>query len=210
MEIIIVICLLIVIALLLHDKIVIQKKCEQKSTKGNINSGLPDVMGHSKPPQRHALPNSASDRQAAGPLHEADNFEVEIKEEDFRRQIPQEELDEIFSAVPVDLEEEEEEWKRYEFADGDDGLAQGVTFEELTAVGMVLNKEVEDPSMQLKAAETVHKIQGTELFALLENSTENASRRIAELLDSRLALGAYSGSSDLRNDIDGFDIGEFV
>jgi hypothetical protein len=211
MEIIIVICLLVVIGLLLHDKITINSSSVKAESEDKADRSLPDIIGHPKPPQRQALPNSASDRQAAEPLHEAGNFEVQIKEEDFKRQIPQEELDEIFSAVPVDLEEEEEEWKRYEFADGNGGLAQGVTFEELTAVGMVLNKEVEDPSMQLKAAETVQKIQGTELFALLENSTENASRRIAELLDSRLSLGADSGSSALRkNDLNDFDIGEFV
>lgn len=211
MEIVIVICLLVVIGLLLHDKITIGRSSVKAEREYKADRSLPDIIGHSKPQQRRALPNSASDRQVAEPLQEANTFEEEINEKDFKRQIPQEELDEIFTAVPVDLEEEEEEWKRYEFADGDDGLAQGVTFEELTAVGMVLNKEVEDPSMQLKATETVHKIQGTELFALLENSTENASRRIAELLDSRLTLGADSGSSALwKNDLDGFDIGEFV
>jgi hypothetical protein len=210
MEIVIVICLLVVIGLLLHDKITIKSSSVKVKSEDKADRSLPDIIGRSKPQQRQALPNSASDRQPHEPEKEVNNFDAEIKEEDFKRQIPQEELDEIFSAVPVDLEEEEEEWKRYELADGDDGLAQGVTFEELTAVGMVLNKEVEDSSMQLKAAETVHKIQGTELFALLENSTENASRRIAELLDSRLSLGTDSGSSALRNDLDGFDIGEFV
>lgn len=75
---------------------------------------------------------------------------------------------------------------------------------------MVLNKEVEDPSMKAKAAETVHKIQGTELFALLENSTVDASKRIAELLDNKLSRVADNSSSTKRNDFDGFDIGEFV
>jgi hypothetical protein len=49
MEIVIVICLLIVIALLLQDKIVIKKRSEQKPTKGKINPNLPDIMGQPKP-----------------------------------------------------------------------------------------------------------------------------------------------------------------
>jgi len=44
------------------------------------------------------------------------------------------------------LEEEEEEWNRYGISGGDDGLAQGVTFEELSAVGMPLQKDKLQPS----------------------------------------------------------------
>jgi len=204
-----VICLLIVIALLLHDRIVIQKKCEQKSTKENINSGLPDVMGHSKAQIRQSMPSISSKSQEPAHIPEVNNFDIEINGNRLKKQVAEEELDEIFGQVSIDLEEEEEEW-RSEISNGDDGLAQGVTFEELTAVGMVLNKEVEDPSMKAKAAETVHKIQGTELFALLENSTVDASKRIAELLDNKLSRVADNSSSTKRNDFDGFDIGEFV
>jgi hypothetical protein len=39
------------------------------------------------------------------------------------------------------LEEEEEEWNRYGISGGDDGFAQGVTFEELSSVGVLLQKE---------------------------------------------------------------------
>ncbi|MDG2431454.1 MAG: conjugal transfer protein TraD, partial [Flavobacterium sp.] len=53
--------------------------------------------------------------------------------------------------------------------------------------------------------------EGTELFSLLENSMEGASRKIAELLDSSLSSETEAGSSTLRkNDFDGFDIGKFV
>ena len=45
MEIVIVICLLIVIALLLQDKIVIHKRSEQKPTQEKVNPNLPDIMG---------------------------------------------------------------------------------------------------------------------------------------------------------------------
>jgi hypothetical protein len=57
----------------------------------------------------------------------------------------------------------------------------------------------------------VQKLQGTELFSLLENSIEGASRKIAELLDSTLLSETEDSSSTLRkNDLSDFDIGEFV
>lgn len=211
MEIVIVICLLVVIGLLIHDKITICGKPKKTAKEVNPDRRLPDIIGHSKRQPGQLAPKIATESQSPEPVQEVNNFDLEIKEKDFKRQIPQEDLDDIFSPVVVDLEEEEEEWNTYEFNDdGNAGFAQGVTFEELAAVGRVLRQETGEPSMQLKAAEIVHKIQGTELFALLENSTEDASRRIAGLLDSRLLLGIDSGSSAMRDDFDAFDIGEFV
>ncbi len=58
---------------------------------------------------------------------------------------------------------------------------------------------------------SVQKVQGTELFSLLKNSIEGASRKIAGLLDSTLSSETEAGSSFLRNnDLRDFDIGEFV
>ena len=139
-----------------------------------------------------------------------DNFDIEIDEVDVDIQIPQEELDEVFGNMP-DFEEEEEEWNRYGISGGDYGFAQGVTFEELSSVGMLLQKDKLEPSQKETAVAIVQKIQGTELFSLLENSIESASRKIAELLDSSLSSDSDVGSSTLRkNDLEDFDIGEFV
>ena len=125
-------------------------------------------------------------------------------------QIPQEELDEVFGNIP-DFEEEEEEWNRYGIFGGNVGFAQGVTFEELSSVGMLLQKDKLEPSQKETAVAIVQKIQGTELFSLLENSMESASRKIAELLDGSLSSETNSSSSNLRkNDWEDFDIGEFV
>ena len=58
---------------------------------------------------------------------------------------------------------------------------------------------------------SVQKVQGTELFSLLENSIEDASRKIAKLVDSTLSSETQAGSSFLRNnDLRDFDIGAFV
>lgn len=210
MEILIVICLLIVIALLVQDRIVIKKRTEQKATQEKVSLNLPDIMGQPKQLISLLQPNSANESHKEEQLEETDNFDIEIDEDEVDIQIPQEELDDVFRNMP-DLKEEEEEWNRYGIFGGDDGLAQGVTFEELSAVGMLLQKDKLQPSQKETAVAIVQKIQGTELFSLLENSMESASRKIAELLDGSLSAEADAGSSTLRkSDLNDFDIGEFV
>ena len=211
MEIVIVICLLIVIALLVHDKIVIKKNSERKPIQEKSNTKLPDIMGQPRPKRSLSVPNNATESQVEELEINPDNFDIEYDEnENVGIQIPQEELDEVFRNMP-DFEEEEEEWNRYELSDGDNGFAQGVTFEELNFVGILLQKEKLEQSQKETAIAIVQKIQGTELFSLLENSMEGASRKIAELLDSTLSSETEAGSSTLRkNDLGDFDIREFV
>ena len=211
MEIVIVICLLIVIALLVQDKIVIKKSSERKPIQEKSNPKLPDIMGQPRPKRSLSAPNNATESQVEELEINPDNFDIEYDEnENVGIQIPQEELDEVFSNMP-DFGEEEEEWNRYELSDGDNGFAQGVTFEELSSVGILLQKEKLEQPQKETAIAIVQKIQGTELFSLLENSMEGASRKIAELLDSSLSSETEAGSSTLRkNDFDSFDIGKFV
>ena len=211
MEIVIVICLLIVIVLLLQDKIVIHKRSKQEPPQKKVNPNLPDIMGQPKPVERLSVPNTANERQIEEPEINPANLDIEYDEnENVSAQIPQEELDEVFSNMP-DLEEEEEDWNRYGISGGDDGFAQGVTFEELSSVGMLLQKEELEPAQKETAVDIVQRLQGTELFSLLESSIDGASRRIAELLDSTLTSETDAGSSTLRkSDVSDFDIGEFV
>ena len=211
MEIVIVICLLIVIALLVQDKIVIKKSSERKPIQEKSNPKLPDIMGQPRPKRSLSVPNNATESQVEELEINPDNFDIEYDEnENVGIQIPQEELDEVFSNRP-NFEEEEEEWNRYGISSDDNGFAQGVTFEELSSVGMLLQKEKLEPSQKETAIAIVQKIQGTELFSLLENSMEGASQKIAELLDSTFSSETEAGSSTLRkNDLRDFDIGEFV
>ena len=211
MEIVIVICLLIVIVLLLQDKIITHKRSKQEPPQKKVNPNLPDIMGQPKPVERLSVPNTATERQIQENEINPANLDIEYDEnESVSVQIPQEELDEVFRNMP-DLEEEEEEWNRYGISGGDNGFAQGVTFEELSSVGMLLQKEELEPAQKETAIAIVQKIQGTELFNLLENSMEDASRKIAELLDSTLSSETEAGSSTLRkSDLSDFDIGEFV
>ena len=108
----------------------------------------------------------------------------------------------------LDFEEEEEEWKRYGISNNNDGFAQGVTFEELSQVKNFLEKNEQTLSKIETTATIVQKLNGTELFNLLENSIENASINIAKLLDS--SISSDSNSSILKKNLDDFDIGEFV
>ena len=211
MEIVIVICLLIVIALLVQDKIVIKKSSERKPIQEKNNPKLPDIMGQPRLKRSLSVPNNATESQVEELEINPDNFDIEYDEnENVGIQIPQEELDEVFSNMP-DFDDEEDEWNRYGISSSDNGFAQGVTFEELSSVGMLLQKEKLEPSQKETAIAIVQKIQGTELFSLLENSMEGASQKIAELLDSTFSSETEAGSSTLRkNDLRDFDIGEFV
>ncbi|WP_035649956.1 hypothetical protein [Flavobacterium sp. ASV13] len=210
MEIVIVICLLIVIALLVQDKVVIKKSSGQQTKQEKVNPNLPNIMGQPKPTTSLSAPNSANESQIEEIEINPDNLDIEYDEnENVGVQIPQEELDEVFSNVP-DFEQEEEEWNRYGISADDDSLAQGVTYDELSSVGALLQKENLVQAQKETAIAIVQKLQGTELFSLLENSIEGASRKIAMLLDSSLSETG-SGSSTLRkNDLGDFDIGEFV
>jgi len=210
MEILILLCLLIIIFLLLHDKINLPKKENHQARKKDQPEHFPDIMGKPKPYKRQSEPKKADEYAIDESPDKAANFEVEVNEKEVDVQIPQEELEEIFSEMP-DLEEEEEEWNRYGVSDGENGLAQGVTFEELGTVGMLLQKENLEPSQKETAVAIVQKIDGTELFNLLENAMEGASQKIAELLDSSLSSKMEPGSSYLRKkDVEDFDIGEFT
>ena len=211
METAIVICLLIVIALLLQEKIVIKKTLgQQQQNQEKVNPNLPDIMGQPKPVRRLSFPKGANERQMGKTAINPDNLDIEYDEnESVGIQIPQEELDEVFSNMP-DFEQEEEEWNRYGISGSDDSLAQGVTYDELSSVGALIQKENLENAQKETAIAIVQKLQGTELFSLLENSIEGASRKIAMLLDSSLT-DADSVSSTLRkSDLGDFDIGRFV
>lgn len=209
MKIVIVICLLIVIALLLQDKIVIKKRSEQKPMQKKINPNLPDIMGQPKPVRNLSVPNTANESRLAEQEINPDNLDIEY-DKNVSIQIPQEELDEVFSNIP-DLEEEEKEWNRFGISDGNDSFRQGVTYDELSSVGAILQKENLDQAQKATAVATVQKLKGTELFNLLEDSMEGSSRKIAELLESTLSAGTDRSSSAFRkSNLGDFDIGEFV
>lgn len=213
METVIVLCLLIIIVLLVQDKIVIRKRSEQRTKQGKVNPHLPDIMGQPKPVQRHVMPNTDGESPIAEPEVDPANLDIEYDENEIVGvQIPQEELDEVFdTAAMINAEEEEEQWRQDVLYDSEAGLATGVTYEELTTAGQLLQHEVLAPDQEQTVVDIVQRTQGTELFALLNSAVEGASEKIASMLDKSLSTPTASGSSTLRkNDLDDFDIGEFI
>lgn len=211
MESLILICLVIVIILLVENNITTGNWSKRKKEAREITTvELPDIMGKPSTIFGKVLPKATTEDATEHQQDEADIFDIEIDENEVGIQIPQEELDEIFRNGP-DLREEEEEWNEQEISGGSSGFATGVTFEELSTVGMLLQQDVLEPSQENTAVRIVQKIQGTELFNLLENSMEGAAKRMAELLDRSLSGQTDSGSSTMRKkDLDDFNIGDFV
>lgn len=211
METLILICLLTVIALLLPDKIVIRKNPGKMPQQEMNNMELPAIMGKPKTVKSQSEPKASYKNRKTETESDYTNLDIEYDEnESVDIRMLQEEPDETFSDVP-DFEEEEEEWRQYGTSGADIGFAQGVTFDELNNVGAVLRTDKSVPAQKETTIETVQRLQGTELFALLEDSIKGASGKIAILLDSALSSENQTGSSFLqKNDLDEFDIGEFV
>ncbi|MDR2230180.1 MAG: conjugal transfer protein TraD [Flavobacteriaceae bacterium] len=206
MEILILICLILVIILLAKDKIVIRKVVQKNANPSYVNPDLPDIMG--KPKERRMLSTKVNESQPEKLDHIPATFESESNENLLAES--QEVPDEVFGDIP-DLADEENEWNSYGMTSDDNGFAQGVTFEELSLASVLLQKDKMEPHQMEETVAIVQKIQGTELFSLLENSIENASQQIAKLLDNSLYPETDSGSSNVQNNsLDDFDIGEFV
>lgn len=206
MEILILLSLLIIIALLLQDKIVFQKKSDEKS-KPKLPEKSSSIMGESKRAAKQLLPEHSDENSMENQQTQTSNFNQEINDNRVDNQISQEELDDVPESTP-DFEEEEEEWSQYRIFDNDNGSATGVTFEELDSLETFLKEQKFDESQKETTSHIIQKIQGTELFNLLENSIEGASIKIAELLDRSLSSEKDSDSSMMR--IKDFNIGDFI
>ncbi|SHF80547.1 conjugal transfer protein TraD [Chryseobacterium sp. OV279] len=211
MEILIITCLLIIIILLLQDKITLNAWPDKTKISKRNTPKFPEIIGSPKTTGRHHEQETSSKCQIHEPKINSDNLDVEYDiHENLRIQSSHKEQDPILMTSP-DYDEEEEEWKKYRISGKDNGFAQGVTFEELSSVETMLQRNHLEPCQKETAATIVQKIHGTELFNLLENSMESASRQIAELLDGSLSSENNSNSSFLQNNNpDGFDIGDFT
>lgn len=192
MEILIVVCLMIIIVLMMKEKIVFQKRSEKELTSENTKPSS-SIMGLSQSVKSQTLPNNDGESRIEKKTHRPSNFDEEINDKTVDIPIPQEELDDVFRSTP-DFEAEEDEWSQYQIFDNDNGLATGVTFEELNTVETFLKDQKSELSQKETAAEIIQKIHGTELFNLLENSIEGASIKIAELLDKSLSSENNSDS----------------
>jgi len=205
MEQLIIIFLLIIIMLILLDRkfsVNIREK-----NRSDIIKNLPSIMGTTKQREGQTLPIGARERQDESALMAQNNFESETKEDEFESIGQFKNLNDIL--VKNDEVEENEDWID-ENSSTESGFATGVTFQELSTAGQLLQQDMLDPDLEQQAVEIIQKIQGTELFDLLENSLGDASKRIAILLTESIPNGDKIISSKRSNSSDSFDIGEFV
>lgn len=210
MEKIIIAVLLAVIAILLYLWAKAKNNQPPNQTQIYPLPGVPDIVGRPKVGGRPALPKQAiaTENDSSAPV--VHNFDTENKRET-TLPIPQEGPDE--EHIP-DWDDEEEEMKGYAsnaVYSIDEGLATGVTYDELAAMGKMLERNVLQPSERETTVSLASKIDGTELMHMLETAIGDASKKIAKLLDRADDYESDSGSSALRNDNEGnFNIGDYV
>lgn len=205
MEQVIIIGLLLILVLVLVDK----KISININGKDNVTKtkNLPSIMGDTKQIVRQASPINTNKRQNESILQAEDIFESETREAEFDTMGPTKSLHDMLIKNDA-WEQENEDWK-YEDSTVESGFATGVTFEELSTAGQLLQQEVLKPDLERQTVDIIQKIQGTELFDLLENSLGDASKRIASLLNESISNDDH-GSLKHGDGIHDFDIGEFV
>lgn len=206
MELLIIVFLLIIILLLLLDRkfsINFREK-DIDDRKGNLSS----ILGETKQVARQTLPTTVIKGQDESNVLTEDNFESETIDKEVERVVESKNLEDIL-VKNEDWEEQEEDWK-FQASIIESGFATGVTFQELSTAGQLLQQKILEPDLQQQAVDIIQRIQGTELFELLETSLGDASKRIAILLRESISNDDQTISSKRNNSVDGFDIGEFV
>ena len=211
METLILLCLLFIILLLLYDKIAVKPAVKKDKRQDSTFPGLPAIMGQAKPHQRLSVPLDDTDNQRNDTAGTGTMPGPEIDGNDPARNIPVPEVPEQTFSPDPDLAAEEEEWNGNGAPNGEDGFATGVSFEELSTLGSLLQQEMPEEARRKHAADIVHRIQGTELLHLLENSMDDAARKIAWLLDGAKDTEPDPDATASRNtNPDAFDIGEYL
>lgn len=210
MEKIIIALLLGVIVILLYLRVNVKNNHAPSKTEYDPLPGVHDIMGRAKPGGRPPQPKQAIEAENNSIAPVVHNFDTENKRET-KLPIPQGEPDE--GHIP-DWDDEEEEMKGYAVNNSysiDDGLATGVTYDELAAMGQLLQRKALKASEKKSTVSLASKIDGTELMLMLEIAVGDASKKIAMLLDRADDHESDSGSSNLRNYVtDEFDIGDFI
>jgi len=211
METLLLLCLLLIILLLLYDKLAVKQAIKKHSRQDNTSPDLTPIMGQAKPHQRLAvLPDATKSQQCetagSGTMPGPETAGNDLADVLASHREPEP----AFSSGP-DLAEEEDEWNRSGAPNGEDGFATGVSFEELSTLSRVLQQGMPEEAQRRYAAGIVHRIQGTELLHLLENSMEDTARKIARLLDSKKDGGPNTDATASRDTApDAFDIGEYL
>ncbi|MGV4528968.1 hypothetical protein [Ornithobacterium rhinotracheale] len=206
MEKIIIILLFIIIFFLLWERNFLKPKNKTSNPK-NGRSPKPKkeesytVVGKSKfvapkvdePAKETTEPSSSNE--------ESVKVQPEPKKTSIPAQIPDEDLEAIFSKELN--EDEEEELRAMRTPEEDDDFAIGLSFEELAQVEPLLTKKELDKEEERQATSIAKKLSDTELLSEIEKVLPQARQRISELLDKNFKSPPTKGKED-------FDIGDFL
>lgn len=204
MEVLILTFLLTIIILLVKDKVVINKVIRNPVIPQSKDPK--DIMGKSTYTGRLTAPTVSSQSQINERNDKENNFEMKTEGKGLERPVPEKNSEET-SEEAIDYEEEEEEFKNIGVPTEIRGYAKGVSFQELNDAGQVLRDDKPAPASIKKAVAVVRKIEGTDLFYLLENAMDGSSRKIADLLNKNLPNEVEPKTSENGDD---FDIGDFI
>ncbi|MFS4474328.1 hypothetical protein [Chryseobacterium sp. T20] len=93
----------------------------------------------------------------------------------------------------------------------DDRFGQAVSLNELTKVGDLLKQDNLDAAQEKETSDILHKMEGTEFLAMMQQSIDGASQKIARLLDKSLSeKHNVIPKENQNNALDNFDIGDFI
>lgn len=169
-----------------------------------------DIMGTSGQSERQSQPNNATERQKEN---------REEKPITFAREIPSEELDQIFGTKEndeidtqedpdpdedaVDWQEEENDLQLYRTT-ADNDFATGVSFDELQQVSRLIQKDELQPDEQKIVIGTTAKLAHTDLWEKVMEALPDANEKIAKMLDTS------STKVNTVEDWQSFDIRNFI
>lgn len=198
-QVVILICLILIIILLTVDKINIIRRAKPTDSE-NRSQITPDILGQVSTGFKV---EAFSDRVSSATIFEKMiNADTLSKEKDIGTDPPEN------TDLIIDLDEESEE--DFDHVPDDDRFSQGVSLEELSKVGQLLQNSNLDDLQEKETVEIIQKMQGTEMFDTMQASIEGASQRIAKLLDKSLGNDNDYRSTLYSKDIDNFDIGNFI
>lgn len=193
-------CLIVIILLLSVEKIkfvIPERKKYQDVEEHNI----PDVIGKVLTPVKEQTPAWLAKRKKL--VEKLVTNKAEQVNNDFIKNEHQEEKKSDSNFNEVDDEDT--------VPPDDERFMQGVSLSELTKVGNLLQQDMMDAAQEKETTEIIQKIEGTEFFAMIQQSIEGASQKIARLLDKSLSEQHDIIPKENHNEaLDNFDIGDFV
>ncbi|MDN4011435.1 hypothetical protein QX233_03065 [Chryseobacterium gambrini] len=197
---IILFCLIVVIILLLIDKVRFIKP-QRKIFRKVEQIAEPDVIGKVTIPEKAKTPVWLANRKK---LIEQmlTNKADQGNEDPTRNDLEKEDVSSSNIEEPDETDNIPED---------DDRFGQAVSLNELTKVGDLLKQDNLDAAQEKETSDILHKMEGTEFLAMMQQSIDGASQKIARLLDKSLSeKHNVIPKENQNNALDNFNIGDFI